>query len=237
MSNDNLASKYFEGKPCRKCGSTRRYVKDKKCVDCSHESNQKYYQTNLEKISKKSHKRYQENPEKKRRNKKWQQENLEKCREYNRKHRHLENSCEHQRKYQQKYRKENPGKSRENNRISHIKTRAKRSGAEGFHSTQQWINLKEQYGNHCLDCGIHESKLTSRRKAERHLTPDHIIPLSRGGTNWISNIQPLCLPCNVKNWKHYLRTGYQIDFRNPKLSCQRNGPKEFVASLSSVPVL
>lgn len=49
-----------------------------------------------------------------------------------------------------------------------------------------------------LKCGIFLSALT----------PDHVVPLSRGGTNYIDNIQPLCGPCNSQ--KH----AKTIDFRS-----------------------
>jgi len=36
---------------------------------------------------------------------------------------------------------------------------------------------------------------------------DHVLPVSKGGTSYISNIQPLCQPCNSgKKDKH-------IDYR------------------------
>ena len=66
-------------------------------------------------------------------------------------------------------------------------TRAQRKGAEGKHTAQEWRELCERYGNKCLCCG-----------EEKPLSVDHVIPLSKGGTNYIDNIQPLCLTCNKR---------------------------------------
>jgi len=30
------------------------------------------------------------------------------------------------------------------------------------------------------------------------MTKDHIIPLSRGGTDFAYNLQPMCLGCNIR---------------------------------------
>lgn len=64
--------------------------------------------------------------------------------------------------------------------------RALEMNAEGCFSDAEWYNVCETYGNKCLACGRPDVKLTQ----------DHVIPLSRGGSNWITNIQPLCGPCN-----------------------------------------
>ena len=56
------------------------------------------------------------------------------------------------------------------------------------HSQKDWDKLKEQYGNRCLSCG--------RGDPEVILEKDHIVPLSKGGTDEIKNIQPLCPKCN-----------------------------------------
>jgi 5-methylcytosine-specific restriction endonuclease McrA len=87
--------------------------------------------------------------------------------------------------------------------ISHLKSKryAKEKNAIGEHSLEEWVLLKESYGNSCAFC-----------KSTFNLTKDHIIPLSKGGSNFIENIQPLCKSCNSK--KHN-----KIDFifENPEL--------------------
>jgi 5-methylcytosine-specific restriction endonuclease McrA len=62
--------------------------------------------------------------------------------------------------------------------------------AKGSFTKEEWVNLKRKYGNKCWKCGTLET--------EKILTVDHIMPLSKGGTNFIINIQPLCLRCNMK---------------------------------------
>lgn len=64
----------------------------------------------------------------------------------------------------------------------------------GSHSSGEWHNLKAQYNWRCPSC--------KREEPEIKLTKDHIRPVSRGGSDNIENIQPLCEMCNVnKNTK------------------------------------
>ena len=80
--------------------------------------------------------------------------------------------------------------------VMHQKRRALRTQAGGSYTFEQWISLCAYYGNVCICCN-----------REEVLTPDHIVPISLGGTSYISNIQPLCLPCNLK--KHTKTTDYR----------------------------
>jgi len=63
--------------------------------------------------------------------------------------------------------------------------RAKNRLAEGSFTPQEWTDLCGEYRNLCLRC-----------LQSKPLTRDHVIPLSQGGSNWITNIQPLCKECN-----------------------------------------
>jgi len=65
--------------------------------------------------------------------------------------------------------------------------RARRAAAPGSFTAAEWKAVCEQYGSVCLCC-----------KEAAPLTVDHVVPISKGGTNDADNLQPLCLPCNLK---------------------------------------
>lgn len=66
--------------------------------------------------------------------------------------------------------------------------RALKRNASGSHTFLEWQSLVREYGHMCPYC--------QRKEPEIRLTEDHIVPLSKGGTDNIDNIQPLCLSCN-----------------------------------------
>ncbi len=70
--------------------------------------------------------------------------------------------------------------------------------AQGFHSEDEWETLKAQYGYRCPSCLKSEPAI--------NLTKDHIIPLVKGGSHFIENIQPLCQSCNSR--KHTMIIKY-----------------------------
>jgi len=80
--------------------------------------------------------------------------------------------------------------------------RAREVAALGAYTTAQWLDLVRLYGGCCGYCGIAAT-----------LEPDHRVPLSRGGSNWIETIIPCCRSCNTRK-----RAATEDEFRARLLS-------------------
>ena len=81
--------------------------------------------------------------------------------------------------------------------------------AEGSHTFGEWELLKKQYGYTCPVC--------NKKEPEIKLTEDHIIPLSKGGSNYIENIQPLCKLCNCRKYTTIIKyEAKESAVKNPK---------------------
>jgi 5-methylcytosine-specific restriction endonuclease McrA len=68
--------------------------------------------------------------------------------------------------------------------------RMKERSVTGAHTAEEWEALVVLCGNKCVKCGVSGNVVK--------LTQDHIIPISKGGTNNVTNLQPLCQSCNSK---------------------------------------
>ena len=66
------------------------------------------------------------------------------------------------------------------------KYRAKKVINGGQHTKESWEHLLQRFNHTCLACG------TTKR-----IEKDHIVPVSGGGSNDITNLQPLCRSCNA----------------------------------------
>lgn len=90
-----------------------------------------------------------------------------------------------------KWRADNPAKVLENARKSSHTRRARQYKAGGSYTNEQLRDLIEKQKWKCAGhaCGI------SLRKSKEL---DHIVPIARGGSNDIANLQYLCPPCNRK---------------------------------------
>jgi 5-methylcytosine-specific restriction endonuclease McrA len=89
-----------------------------------------------------------------------------------------------------KWAESNPEKVRQAKTNNLRKRRAARHASRGNFTVEEFKELCERYGNKCLACGDTEAVLEA----------DHVVPLTKGGSDTISNIQPLCGSCNRKKF-------------------------------------
>lgn len=211
-----VCDKEFEAKRksakycCKKCSrkaenNTERaknarklyYQKNKgKVLKRSKEKRDNYDENKKQKIKKQRHIYYLKNKSNiLDNNKKWKVQNEEKYKIY----------CK---EYTKKYNLTEEGKK--NNTLRRYKRRMLVNELDNI----DYNLLKEKFaklGNKCIICG------------NKDITIDHIIPVSKGGTNDIDNLQPLCKSCNsskgnktMEDFLNYLerKKKYEKQLRN-----------------------
>lgn len=83
-----------------------------------------------------------------------------------------------------KWHADNPERSRELGRRGAMRHYAAKQGAQGHATTEQIAARWDYYGGRCWICGAPATQT------------DHVIPLTRGGSDWPSNQRPCCTRCN-----------------------------------------
>lgn len=162
---------------CRKCATDKplteyhrakgyKYGRKAVCKLCTREYHITWREENRERIAETKRKWYNANRERK----------TETNRKWNNANR--ERIAETNRKWK--------NANKEKVKAKDHKRRALKLSAEGSFTGEEFRQLCETYENKCLCCGRNDVKLTA----------DHVMPLSKGGSNAITNIQPLCGSCN-----------------------------------------
>jgi len=98
--------------------------------------------------------------------------------------RHRKNNTEAYAERNRRWSKANPEKRLSN---KHSR-RAREAGADGFFTPADITHIFQKQDGKCVYCQCELHKKFHR---------DHIIAISEGGSNWPSNIQLLCGPCNI----------------------------------------
>lgn len=176
---------FFTGKPCRHGHISERNTKFGYCYEC-RASEAKSYQEENEDKEKASRKEYREKNKESTKEymKQYYLDNPEKFAKYAKDF--YENNKEWVKERAKQYSKNNPQVAQ----AARQRRRARSRNAEGTHSAQDIVQMIAEQNNTCKYCGICFD--------ESPYQIDHIVPLSKGGSNWPDNLQLLCKRCNSK---------------------------------------
>lgn len=109
--------------------------------------------------------------------------NVEKIREYGRNY--YQSNKDRLREAGKEWARRNPGAS--------SAARHRRRAAEGKYSSKDIARIFSMQRGKCAHCAC-----TLIRVGSGRFHVDHIVPIAKGGTNWPSNLQCLCPPCNLR---------------------------------------
>lgn len=184
---------YFTGKPCKYGHISQRWVANRTCVECSRRHCSEWGEAHADVRKERRFTAYWANPERYR----------EAAKEY------AKRNPEIIRAREKRFRAENPQliaarrKAWRDKNKEHIKEydsdpdlvraknharRARKLAAEGEHKKKDIAEIRRMQKDKCAVCGL-------KLKGRGHI--DHIVPLSKGGSNYARNLQLLCEPCNL----------------------------------------
>lgn len=191
-ANDNLPSSredaknaglrhFFTGIPCHRGHVARRYVSTGQCTDCQRDHRREWAAAN---------------PEKERESRiaslrKWAADNPDLKREYARRSNAKPEVSANNVRRARRWQEANPEKAQDSRLVSDRNRRARRRGSSDTHTKEDVAEILRRQKFRCAECGA-----SVRKTTERHV--DHIMPLSRGGSNGKQNLQVLCPPCNLR---------------------------------------
>jgi len=170
---------------CSKCGEKKESKKGNMCVDCKNAYFKEYYKKHAEEKKKAAREH----------SKTYYQENKAKKRRYA-----LANWDKISTRMRQWY-KDTIDVRWHKEAAKRQRRRALQKALPASFTHKEWKELCEKYDNRCLCCGV-----------QGKMTPDHIVPLCKGGAGTIDNIQPLCRHCNCSKREKI------IDYRNEQIS-------------------
>lgn len=196
----------IEMKKCTNCGEVKpleEFYKDKskkdgrerRCKVCK----KRYYEANREKISEQK--------------KQYREDNREKILEYQKQYyeTNRERVIERCKQYRQanskkllEWRRQYRQANREAFKLRDQKRRARKANAAGNCTPEQLQARFDYHGNRCVYCG-----------SEEDLTIEHLIPLSKGGTNWPANLAPACKSCNSRKNSHKTFVEFKAEKSQP----------------------
>lgn len=191
---------YFTGKECPNGHIAKRFVSSYTCSECAIEHHRRYRKDpefrskelaykaryrkeNREKIAEYSRRKWRVCKKTREKSREYSRRNAEKRNEYSRWY-YKENK-ERILKRSARWRKRNQGYFIHKNR----ERRARLLNSKGGHTKKDVKNLLKSQRFKCINC-------RSCLRSGYHV--DHMYPLSKGGSNDVTNIQILCPTCNLR---------------------------------------